>query len=409
MNGIQRHLRAAQGYIELRMFVEAADELERIAPEDPLGGPPLSTSLTKDQQSLLLHTSGVSLFVCPSHMNSNKEKQPSIFDSSALLPIFTVVYYLLLALGIYLYQAPTSIVNAVAWPLTAVLAGLCGLLGPLFGSPAPQGLAIAAITLLPYIALLFIIILWQKQRAAERQQFNQNLWNKAKLEADQRSLTNRIVELSKDTALRAGELDRVFLCSARENLEVAQQEFADGVINPFWEAIEETTRQLSTFEAAVTFIRNNVTSYRDMCRELGSVPCSIKGEIGESTFHRATDLARRLRSTVREAQKSATFATVYEQRRTTSAVYHGFSSLASAIQGMESRIVGSMEGLASTFQSSMRELQITQREAASDLADQVERLTGSLDSVDEGIRSGHETQEKTNKLLKDYIEEKKRH
>ena len=33
MKGMQRHLRAAQGYIELGMFVEASDELECIAPE----------------------------------------------------------------------------------------------------------------------------------------------------------------------------------------------------------------------------------------------------------------------------------------------------------------------------------------------------------------------------------------
>ena len=33
MRDLARHLRAAQGYIELGMFVEAADELESIAPE----------------------------------------------------------------------------------------------------------------------------------------------------------------------------------------------------------------------------------------------------------------------------------------------------------------------------------------------------------------------------------------
>ena len=33
MKGIQRHLRAAQGYVELGMFVEASDELEGIASE----------------------------------------------------------------------------------------------------------------------------------------------------------------------------------------------------------------------------------------------------------------------------------------------------------------------------------------------------------------------------------------
>jgi len=34
VKGMQHHLRAAHGYIELGMFVEAADELECIAPED---------------------------------------------------------------------------------------------------------------------------------------------------------------------------------------------------------------------------------------------------------------------------------------------------------------------------------------------------------------------------------------
>lgn len=34
MTAMDRHLRAAQGYIELGMFVEAADEVECIAPED---------------------------------------------------------------------------------------------------------------------------------------------------------------------------------------------------------------------------------------------------------------------------------------------------------------------------------------------------------------------------------------
>ena len=34
MADIARHLQAAQGYIELGMFVEASDELDRIAPED---------------------------------------------------------------------------------------------------------------------------------------------------------------------------------------------------------------------------------------------------------------------------------------------------------------------------------------------------------------------------------------
>lgn len=341
-------------------------------------------------------------------MKPVEEKKPNFLESGSVYIPLTILYYVATALIIYGIQIQTppgsgvsimTIVNSVLWPLTAVLAGLSGLFG------ASNGLLVPLITVGPYVVIIILIFLWQRRRAAIREALNSDLCYQHELSERKLALRQQIREISKNTDSEHRTL-RQHVKTAASEFEAAQNEFREGVINPFWEAVERVVQSLDCFESGVSRVRENVSEHTQLCRELKDTPSPVDGEIDQASFDRAIELAQQLRSLMREAQKIPAFATVYEQRRTTSAVSIGFTTLSAAIMAMEKRIKDSHDALSTALQSSLYELQSAQITATSHLAEQVD---SSLESISGSIEEGNRSREKTHKLLKDHIEDHRKH
>ncbi len=346
-----------------------------------------------------------------------KERKPSILDSENLPWVAGFFLYVLVGFGFFQLSQesnslPAAVVGSIIWPLTLAL----GCVVALMGATEPIILGIAALALMVWIIPPIGISIWQKQRAIDRGRHNAEVREQHQLSERRLALAREIRDLSERTDGEHLVLKR-HLNSAASDLEIASDEFREKVINPFWEAVERVVQSLGHFESGVTRIRNNVVEHTRLCRELKNTPRPIRspetwttppplnGKIDQVTFDRAIEIAQRLRPLMREAQKIPVFATVYEQRRTTSAVSMGFSTLSAAVQGMERRITQSLGELSTTFTSSLQELQAAQVTTMSNLAKQVD---SSLEPIAKGIKEGNESQEKSHKFLKDYIEERRR-
>ena len=78
-----------------------------------------------------------------------------------------------------------------------------------------------------------------------------------------------------------------------------------------------------------------------------------------------------LETIVYEAQKHGTFATIWEQRRTTDTLIKGFVSLEAAVERMGSRMVDAVSKMADDSQLARRETQ----QALSNVSKSIERST----------------------------------
>lgn len=148
-----------------------------------------------------------------------------------------------------------------------------------------------------------------------------------RLEHEIRSIAREISEKRSSLARSLKE------CS--DLLDLAEEEYSEGVINPFWEALESAVSHLGFFRATVETIHSNVSRFGKLCRDFGGIPCQMDAQISESVLEAATNCARRLKAINREAQKNSAFATVFAQRRNTAALIDGFGTLNSAIQGLK--------------------------------------------------------------------------
>jgi hypothetical protein len=163
---------------------------------------------------------------------------------------------------------------------------------------------------------------------------------------DQQERLRQLIESSKTGALSAFEAIPKALLEAEALLDKAESEFAEGLFSPFWEAVEQALRRIasasSSMEHMASLARQHATAVQEFEGPKNPFPvdanCSTALVVSKKT-------EERLRAIVRSAQKNFQFATIYEQRRTSNVLIQGFSTLASAIDGMQSRLENALEGL----------------------------------------------------------------
>lgn len=175
--------------------------------------------------------------------------------------------------------------------------------------------------------------------------------------------------------------------SANNALDVAEQEFAEGVFAPFWDAVESAVKALANFSEEADAIVNHVRQYRTEAAMLVGTPPQFKVDI--HTLPDASQVAKRMHSIVRRAQKSPHFAMIYEQRKTNQLLVAGFSNLAHAISGLGDRLERSLGYLT----SEISDLASAQREATETLADELQHLR-EQNSEESDARRKHEEQER---------------
>lgn len=145
----------------------------------------------------------------------------------------------------------------------------------------------------------------------------------------------------------------------------------DGAFSPFWSAIERAYASAGQYRNRVNCIETAsrqhaeaVSSYASRGRDPGpfaQFPVKLNGGMAESAISgRLEELGR----IVYDAQKEPTFAMIWEQRRTTSAVVQGFGNLEDAVRGMATSVTSAFVTLSATA----RQSQVTVTDAMNQLA-----------------------------------------
>ena len=202
------------------------------------------------------------------------------------------------------------------------------------------------------------------QRLADIQRAQQKeLWDKEHIKQQHLALQNHLVKLASDSARLAANLPAL-ASDAMHGLNIAEQEYREGVFPMFWDAIEAAANKLATFNNDVKCIVMNALQHKEQSAHLngGSPPFRI----GIDTLPDATHIADKMHLIVRRAQKNADFAKIYEMRRTNQLLVSGFSSLGQAIADLSQDLQISMRDLETSLLDGISNVAQQQRESAAD-------------------------------------------
>lgn len=181
--------------------------------------------------------------------------------------------------------------------------------------------------------------------------------------------------LSLSTVLAAGELD----------LDRADEELAEGLYSPFWEAMEDATAKLHSFDKLLHLITARKALHLQQCETLGKL--AVPFSLGVAILPDPSPTHDRLRVLFRRAQKDRYYANNYEQRRIASKVDQtnailvaGFSSLGDAVQRLGDRVSDSIRDLQATVEIGLGSLQSSLENAAEAAVEQREAMLTELRS-----------------------------
>ena len=160
------------------------------------------------------------------------------------------------------------------------------------------------------------------------------------------------------------------------SLKRAQQLFSERAYTPFWDSIEDAVELLREFDERVTYINQSAKEYY----------ANLEGR--EHTFPafplRSEDLPnlnalmKRLAERIAEAQRDFQFSSIFEQRRTTSAIVTGFRNTQEAITSLQNDIVSSLSDLQGSLESGLENLSSNIRVGFDDLAESHKQSAAEL-------------------------------
>ena len=173
------------------------------------------------------------------------------------------------------------------------------------------------------------------ERAAQLQHHND----------EQQECLKRIIAVAEDSIGLFESMPKC-LSRAERSLTQAEADFADGAFAPFWDSIESAATALGRFDECVHRIAENSSAYTELIKKHeGASPqfpithrAVIKLSVG-------SEIAERMKGTVRTAQRNFQFATIYEHRKTNQILVAGFTSLAQALDRMAWQITASVDDL----------------------------------------------------------------
>lgn len=164
--------------------------------------------------------------------------------------------------------------------------------------------------------------------------------------------------------------------TAIEKLNHAETEHKEGAFVAFWEHIESATHSINVARMCHEATQKNAETYSNKLEEYeasGHPPIfSVSCLVFEKTRAELLETAQRMKNLSYKAQKDYKFATIYEQRRNTSTLVEGFSSLNDAIQHMGDRIVNAVESLEDVFHGGLGQLSASLSAISSNLDELIE-------------------------------------
>lgn len=167
--------------------------------------------------------------------------------------------------------------------------------------------------------------------------------------------------------------------AAQKQRELAGKRYRDEAYSPFWSAIEKTYLALNDYRMEAQSIHERAARHKKMVAEyvglggkdasLGDFPVELDAAKILKTLQHASDDVEKI---VYEAQKHGTFATIWEQRRTTSTLVTGFANLEAAVENMGARISSAVRSMTEEAQLARHDTQ----KALADVSKTIERTSG---------------------------------
>ena len=174
-----------------------------------------------------------------------------------------------------------------------------------------------------------------------------------------------------------------FEASAINNLKIANVDFADNALYPFWERIEETCKDLGCYKEAVDQLVVNGEIYSKVLigkRHNFPTPFPIGTNVSISQ-----NVLDDFNFIVREAHRKPDFANIYGHYKTHKILIAGFQTLAEAINNMKDAIVSAISSLKHSIKSDFRELKNIQIEQLKSYETSQAAINNTLTSMDKKL------------------------
>jgi hypothetical protein len=154
------------------------------------------------------------------------------------------------------------------------------------------------------------------------------------------------------------------LALVSESVKQAEQEYRENAFAPYWDAVEQATRHLGSFNGDVQLLSQNTQKYYTTLNNRKHTFPSIRKMSG--CIPDATPVLSELRRVVRMGQTNYQFAAIWEQRKTREVLIAGFRTLGEAIDNLGASVEKSISQLNVSLTSAMgalAEAQISTRDA----------------------------------------------
>jgi hypothetical protein len=294
-----------------------------------------------------------------------------VLDKEGIKRYYSYTYFVLViwsVLGVMLIDAPLSeFILSVIFVVLSLIPGVNGILAAAF----PLIIIFDSDTgFVGYLALFAIYGFWaippwvyhnmQESQRGEFARFMSRLnkevdaqVSKAKSIQGKRQQDDYALGGIKEVSAKAiseYETLPVFLKSAENYLDQAEQDFREHAYSPFWDSIERAAFELGKYSTSIKRIEYQASQYADLVKTYTETapPFSLsKNAVNKLKVMEGTD--QRMKRIVREAHKDPNYSVIYEQRRTNQILIAGFNNLASAIYEMSSAVNASIDHLSASI------------------------------------------------------------
>ena len=194
-----------------------------------------------------------------------------------------------------------------------------------------------------------------------------------------------------------------YLDKSEKYADQASKDYQNHAYSPFWSHIETSYQYLDSYKSNLDGIAQLAVRYAEgikFLRLLGIsdplplFPIDLNSKEMSKVLENASDQLSKMSY---EAQRNATFAVIWEQRRTTTAVEMGFKSLEAAVREMAGAIVDAIGRLEEKTNEVSRVIQVSAR----DSSDQNAILISQNSQVLEAARHQIASQRRQNDSLRE--------
>ncbi len=231
------------------------------------------------------------------------------------------------------------------------------------------------------------------QRLGMTQQQNQLRENDAT-----RETANKLDALYRNQPANLSMLQKL-LAHAETSLIQSNQLLKERAFTPIWDSIEEVVDSLKQFNQRVGLINTSAKQYYELLegREHSFPPFPVKSD----RIPNPDTLVRRLSQVIAVAHRDYQFASIYEQRKTTSAVVAGFRSMQEAITRLGEDIVSSISSLHDSLDSGLRAIH-SQLES---MEESQQKSVAELRETLESHGKADQTRDKRNEKHQEFVQE----